>query len=158
MHPSPCFTPSWTCASSNITIRIYKALFHQDHSAHDFGVFCCHSRNTGAIPFSFTISVLGSFTSHPKDGAIAVKCLAQGHECCDRPGRDLNSHSDNTRTWAQRTRPLGHDTPYHTPFQRNPTAASFFMWVSRWGIINEKTITINQSNDKAQSLGPTAIP
>ena len=48
--------------SANITIRIYKALFHQDHSAHDFGTFCCHSRNTGASPFSFTISVLGSFT------------------------------------------------------------------------------------------------
>ena len=41
-------------ASLNITIRFYKALFHQDHSAHDFGAFCCHSRNTGASPFSFT--------------------------------------------------------------------------------------------------------
>ena len=27
-----------------------------------FGTFCCHSRNTGASPFSFRISVLGSFT------------------------------------------------------------------------------------------------
>ena len=38
------------------------ALFHQDHSAHDIGAFCCHSINTGTSPFSFTISVLGSFT------------------------------------------------------------------------------------------------
>ena len=48
--------------------------------------------NTGASPFSFMISVLGSFTcintthgtysftSHPKDEAIMVKCLAQGHK------------------------------------------------------------------------------
>ena len=39
-----------------------------------------------------------SFTSHPKDEAITVKCLAQGHKRRDRPGRDLNPHSDNTRT------------------------------------------------------------
>ena len=40
-----------------------------------------------------------------------VKCLAQGHKRCDRPGRDSNPHSDNIRTWVQCTRPLGHDTP-----------------------------------------------
>ena len=28
----------------------------------NFGAFSCHSRNTGASPFSFTISVMGSFT------------------------------------------------------------------------------------------------
>ena len=52
-----------------------------------------------------------SFTSHPKDEAIMVKCLAQGHKCRDRPGRDSNPHSGNTRTWVQCTRPLGHNTP-----------------------------------------------
>ena len=30
--------------------------------ANNFGAFCCHSRNTGASPFPFTISVLCSFT------------------------------------------------------------------------------------------------
>ena len=29
--------------------------------ANNFGAFCCHSRNTGASPFSVTKSVLGSF-------------------------------------------------------------------------------------------------
>ena len=52
-----------------------------------------------------------SFTSHPKDEAIMVKCLAQGHKRRDLPGRDSNPHSGNTRTWVQCTRPLGHNTP-----------------------------------------------
>ena len=34
-----------------------------------------------------------SFTSHPKDEAIMVKCLAQGHKCHDR---DSNPHSAAT--------------------------------------------------------------
>ena len=50
-----------------------------------------------------------SFTSHPKDEAIMVKCLAQGHKRRDRPGRYSNPHSDNIRTWVQCTKPLGHD-------------------------------------------------
>ena len=37
----------------NYTLNILRVLF---------GAFSCHSRNTGASPFSFTISVLGSFT------------------------------------------------------------------------------------------------
>ena len=37
----------------NYTLNILRVLF---------GTFSCHSRNTGASPFSFTISVLGSFT------------------------------------------------------------------------------------------------
>ena len=36
-----------------------------------------------------------SFTSHPKDEAIMVKCLAQGHKRRHWPGRDSNPHSDN---------------------------------------------------------------
>ena len=80
------------------------------------------SRNTGASPFSFTISVLGSFTciaQHTGPTALRpirrtkqlFKCLAQGHKHRDQPGRDSNPHSDNIRTWVQCTRPLGHDTP-----------------------------------------------
>ena len=72
----------------------------------------------GASPFSlsfvyvhYTTHRTYSFTSHPKDGAIMVKCLAQGHKRRDRPGRDSNPHSDNTRTWVQCTRPLGYDIP-----------------------------------------------
>ena len=52
-----------------------------------------------------------SFTSHPKDEAIMVECLAQGHKRRDRPGRIWTHYSDNTRTWVQCTWPLGHDTP-----------------------------------------------
>ena len=72
----------------------------------------------GQAPFSLTISVLGSFTCMTQPtGPTALwpirrtkylwfKCLAQGHK-----DRDSNPHSDNTRTWVQCTRPLGHDTP-----------------------------------------------
>ena len=78
--------------------------------ANNFGAYCYHSRNTGASPFSFTCITqhtgpMYSFTSHPKDEAIMVKCLAQGHKRRDQPGRDSNPHSDNTRTWVQCTRP-----------------------------------------------------
>ena len=76
-----------------------------------------------ASPFSFTISVLGSFmciTQHTGPTSLRpirrtkqlwLKCLAQGHKRRDRPGRDSNPHSGNTRTWVQFTRPLGHNTP-----------------------------------------------
>ena len=59
-----------------------------------------------------------SFTSHPKDEAIIVKCLAQGHKRRDRPGRDSNPHSGfltSPTTPVQCTRPLGHDTPEKEP-------------------------------------------
>ena len=84
------------------------------------------TRNTGVNPYSSTISVLGFFyvhycnnlghrtyglMSHPKDAAITVKCLAQGHQRRDQPGRDSHPHSGNTRTWVRCTRPLGHDIP-----------------------------------------------
>ena len=86
----------------NYTLNILRVLF---------GAFSCHSRNTGASPFSFYDKCPGffyvhytthgtySFTSHPKDEAIMVKCLAQGHKCHDR---DSNPHSAaNTRTWVR---------------------------------------------------------
>ena len=70
--------------------------------ANNVGAFCCHSRNTGASPLLFYDKCPGffyvhhtthgtySFTSHPKDEAIMVKYLAQGHKHRDRPGRDSN--------------------------------------------------------------------
>ena len=48
--------------------------------------------------FNNTVHRTYSLTSHSKDEAIMVKCLAQGHKSQDRPGRDSNPHSDNTRT------------------------------------------------------------
>ena len=49
-------------------------------------------------PFLFHDKCPYNFTSHPKDEAIMVKCLAQGHKRRHRPGRDSNPHSGNTRT------------------------------------------------------------
>ena len=112
----------------NLIIIIQKICSAHIHPA---GCSRRESRNTGASPFSFTISVLGSFyvhytthrtysfTSHPKDEAIMGKCLAQGHKRRNRPGRDSNPHSDNTRTWVQCTRPLGHDTPQSITLRNN---------------------------------------
>ena len=62
-----------------------------------------------------------SFTFHPKDKAIMVKCLAQGHKRRDQPGRDSNPHSDNTRTWVQCT----HIDWDHWKMPRNKLAISF---------------------------------
>ena len=97
---------------------------HNHNNNNNAGCSRRKSRNTGASPFLlfydkcpgfFYVHYIThrtySFTSHPKDEAIMVKCLAQGHKCRDRPGRDSNPHSGNTRTWVQCTRPLGHDTP-----------------------------------------------
>ena len=67
-----------------------------------------------------------SFTSHPKDEAIMVKCLAQGHKRRDQPGRDSNPHSGNARTWVQCTRPLGHNTA-----KTRATGAVWPPWNSR---------------------------
>ena len=70
-----------------------------------------HDKCTGFFYVHYTTHGTYSFTSHTKDEAIMVRCLAQGHKCCDRPGRDSNPHFDNIRTWVQCTTPLGHDTP-----------------------------------------------
>ena len=95
--------PYIICSNAHYTIHIYtlnifRVLFWR---------ICSQSRNIGASPFSFTISVLGSFTCitqhtgptalrpDPKDEAIMVKCLAQGHKRRDRPGRDSNSQHQN---------------------------------------------------------------
>ena len=75
-----------------------------------------HDKCTGFFYVHYTTYGTYSFTSHPKDKAITVKCLAQGHKHRDQPGRDSNPHSGNTRTWVQCTRPLGHNTQYKTLF------------------------------------------
>ena len=53
---------------------------------------------TGFFYVHYTTDGTYSFTSHPEDKAIMVKCLAQGYKRRDRPGQDSNSHSGNTRT------------------------------------------------------------
>ena len=75
--------------------------------------FAAISRNTGASPFSFTCpgffyvhyTTHGtySFTSHPKDEAIMVKCLAQGHKRRDRLGWDSNPLDRSATTLHQDT-------------------------------------------------------
>ena len=72
-----------------------------------------HDKCPGFFYVHYTTHGTYSFTSHPKDKAIMVKCLDQGHKRRDQSGRDSNSHSGNTRTWVQCTRPLGHNTPVH---------------------------------------------
>ena len=71
-----------------------------------------HDKCPGFFYVHYTTHRTYSFTSHPKDEAIMVKCLAQGHKRRNRPGWDSNPHSGNTRTWVQCTRPLGHNTPH----------------------------------------------
>ena len=72
-----------------------------------------HDKCPGFFYVHYTTHGTYSFTSHPKDEAIMVKCLAQGHKRRDRPGWDSNSHSGNTRTWVQCTRPLGHNSSHY---------------------------------------------
>ena len=69
-----------------------------------------HDKCPGFFYVHYTTHGTYSFTFHPKGEAISVKCLAQGHKRRNRPGRDSNPHSGNTRTWVQCTRPLGHNT------------------------------------------------
>ena len=73
-----------------------------------------HDKCPGFFYVHYTTHGTYSFTSHPKDEAIMVKCLAQGHKRRDQPGWDSNSHSGNARNWVQCTRPLGHNTPLIT--------------------------------------------
>ena len=91
-----------------------------------------HDKCPGFFYVHYTTHGTYSFTSHPKDEAIMVKCLAQGHKRRDRPGRDSNSHSGNTRTWVQCARPLGHNT--HGPLRYLRTTA----WgLPHWGCVSE---------------------
>ena len=62
---------------------------------------------TGFFYVYYTTHGTYSFTSHPKDEAIMVKCLAQGHKCRYRESKPTFWFSDNTRTWVRCTRPLG---------------------------------------------------
>ena len=74
-----------------------------------------HDKCPGFFYVHYTTHMTYSFTSHLKDEAIMIKCLPQGHKRRDRPDRNSNQHSDNTRTWVQCTRPLDHDTPVWNP-------------------------------------------
>ena len=77
-----------------------------------------HDKCPGFFYVHYTTHGTYSFTSHPKDEAIMVKCHAQGHKRRDWPGRDSYPHSGNTRTWVQCTGPLGHDTLYTGCFNK----------------------------------------
>ena len=91
------YPPCWVLKARIQKHRGKPLLFHDKHP----GFFYVHYTTHGTY----------SFTSHPKDEAIMVTCLAQRRKRCDRPSRDSNPHSDNTRTWVQCTRQLGHNTP-----------------------------------------------
>ena len=54
-----------------------------------------HDKYPGFFYVHYTTHVTYSFTSHPKDEAIMVKCLAQGR---NQTGQDSNPHSNNIRT------------------------------------------------------------
>ena len=83
---------------------------------HPAGYSRRESRNTGASPFSFTISVLGSFTcitQHTGPTALRpirrtkqlwLSVLLKDISTMTKPCRYSNPHSDNTRTWVQCTR------------------------------------------------------
>ena len=102
--------------------------------------FCCNNNNTGDLyhapclvvkaqfqkhrgkpRFSFTISVLGSFTCITQHtGPTALRPIQRAKQLwlsvllkdtSAATGQDSNPHSDNTRTLVQCTRTLGHDTP-----------------------------------------------
>ena len=88
-----------------------------------FGAFSCHSKKHRGKPLLFYDKCPGffyvyytthgtySFTSHPKDEAIMVKCLAQGHKCHDRdvqtvtpaqPDRNFSSHFSGFRVMVEK--------------------------------------------------------
>ena len=90
-----CTYPPWWVLKARIQKHRGKPLLFHDKCP---GFFYVHYTTHGTY----------SFTSHPKDEAITVKCLAQGHK---HRSQDPNPHSGNTRTWVQCTRPLGHNTP-----------------------------------------------
>ena len=74
------YPPCWVLKARILKHRGKPLLFHDKCP----GFFYVHYITHGTY----------SFTSHPKDEAIMVKCLAQGHKRRDRPGRNLNPHSD----------------------------------------------------------------
>ena len=102
------------CTNLNYILRSYSNLHLNNNyntedlqraHIHPAGCSRVKSRNQNAEtpgPFSFTIKCSGLFykhytthgayrcTSHQKNEAIMVKCLAQGHKCRHRPGRDSN--------------------------------------------------------------------
>ena len=57
-----------------------------------------HDKCPGFLYVHYTTHGTYSFTSHPKDEAIMVKCLAQGHKRRDRPGRQHQNLSSMHQT------------------------------------------------------------
>ena len=100
-----------------------------------------HDKCPGFFYVHYTTHGTYTFTSHPKDEAIMVKCLAQGHKRRDRPGRDSNPHSDNIRTWVQCTRPLGHDTPMGIEQGKG----WYFVWPS--GLVHQTFVLMAESSE-----------
>ncbi len=49
-----------------------------------------YDKYTGIFDVHYTTHGTYGFTSHPKNEAIMVKCLSEGHKCHDR---DSNPHS-----------------------------------------------------------------
>ena len=104
-------------------------IIHKICSAHIstlLGAQGANPETPGQAPFSFTISALGSFTcitQHTGPTALRpirrtkqlwLSVLLKDTSAATVLGRDSNPHSDNTRTWVQCTRPLGHDTILHS--------------------------------------------
>ena len=81
--------------TNNNTEDLYRAQIQK----HRGKPLLFHDKCSGFFYVHYTTHGTYSFTSHPKDEAIVVKCLAQGHKCCNRPGFELESNT------------LGHDTP-----------------------------------------------
>ncbi len=79
------------------------------------------TRNTGANPYSSSISVLSSFTftTYPKTqelqlyipskGQLRSKYFAHGHKYHDQPGQGSNPLSMTDKILTQRTRPFGYE-------------------------------------------------
>ena len=98
-------------------LKVLKARIHK----HRGKPLLFHDKCPGFFYVHYTTHGTYSFTSHPKGEAIMVKCLAQWHKRRDRPGRDSNPHSDNTRTQVQCSRPLGHGTQTLSEWVANKT-------------------------------------
>ena len=106
-----------------------------------------HDKCPGFFYVHYTTHGTHSFTSYPKDEAITVKCLAQGHKRRDRPGLDLNPHSDNTRTWVQCTRSLGHDTPMNECRILSVYIISLFLMdFLSWGYFISREMSLGSPN------------
>ena len=111
------------------------------------------SRNTGASPFYFTISVLGSFTCitqhtgptalHPtrRTKQLWLSVLLKDTSAATGQAGIRTHILTTTRTWVQCTRPLGHDTSVSSwseqTFRRAWNRCPSLRWTQCWCINNE---------------------